>query len=154
MGEFIDYYPHELSGGMKQRVAMARSLALGCKVLLMDEPFGALDEQTRMQVSHELIRIHQRVKGTILFVTHSIEEAITLSDRVIVMSARPGKVIDVISIPFPRPRSTEVRKSAEFNSLRERLWEIISSQWGGVPHLVDGELNCSGALSALEGSRE
>jgi NitT/TauT family transport system ATP-binding protein len=129
LGKFLNFYPHELSGGMKQRVAIARSLALGCRVLLMDEPFGALDEQTRMQMGDELIRIHQRVHGCVVLVTHSISEAITLSDRIIVMSARPGKVLDIVPVDLPRLRGAEVRKDLQFNQIHEHVWELLSSQW-------------------------
>jgi NitT/TauT family transport system ATP-binding protein len=129
LSKFLHFYPHELSGGMKQRVAMARSLALGCKLLLMDEPFGALDEQTRTHMGEELIRIQQNVRSIILFVTHSILEAITLSDRIVVMGAQPGTILDIIGVEFPRPRTAEIRKSPEFNELREQVWDLLSFQW-------------------------
>lgn len=126
---FLRYYPHQLSGGMKQRVAMARSFSLGCRLLLMDEPFGALDEQTRMHMGEELIQIQRQVRSSVLFVTHSISEAIALSDRIVVMTARPGRILEVMNVGFPRPRTAQIRKSQEFGELRERLWELLSSEW-------------------------
>ena len=118
---FDNKYPHELSGGMQQRVGIARALAIDPAVLLMDEPFGALDAQTREDMQDELLRIWAADKKTVLFVTHSIEEAIFLSDRVIIMTPRPGRILTVIDIPFARPRSETHRTLPEFAGLRHDI---------------------------------
>ena len=111
-------YPHELSGGMKQRVAIARALVNDPKALLMDEPFGALDAQTRNIMQSELLRIWEKEKKTVVFVTHSVDEAIYLADRIVILSARPGTIKDIIEIDFPRPR---IRTSQEVNMIRDRI---------------------------------
>ncbi len=118
-------YPHELSGGMKQRVSIARGLVQDPKVLLMDEPFAALDEQTRMAMGEELLRIWSETGKTVVFVTHSLTEAVYLADEVLVMSARPGRIIDRVAIPLPRPRGYGMMASAVFGELRERIWQQI-----------------------------
>jgi NitT/TauT family transport system ATP-binding protein len=115
---FETRYPHELSGGMKQRVAIARALVNHPKALLMDEPFGALDAQTRNIMQSELLRIWQEERKTVVFVTHSVDEAIYLADRIVIMSARPGRIKDIIDIPLPRPRN---RTSSEVNLIRDRI---------------------------------
>ena len=125
---FENHYPHELSGGMKQRVGLARALATEPKVLLMDEPFAALDAQTRDLMQTELLQIWERSKKTVLFVTHSIEEAAYLSDRVIVMTARPGRTKDVIQIDLPRPRDYEMRLTPKFNDIKLRIWEVLREE--------------------------
>jgi NitT/TauT family transport system ATP-binding protein len=125
---FERHYPHELSGGMKQRVGLARALATEPEVLLMDEPFAALDAQTRDLMQTELLQIWERTKKTVLFVTHSIEEAAYLSDRVIVMTARPGRTKEVVSIDLPRPRDYEMRLTPEFNELKSRIWEVLKEE--------------------------
>lgn len=125
---FANRYPHELSGGMKQRVAIARSLAYDPDVLLMDEPFGALDAQTREVLQTELLRIWETSKKTIVFITHSLDEAIYLSDRVAIMTARPGKVKEIMEIPLARPRSFEIRNSEEFVELRKRAWNVLKDE--------------------------
>ena len=118
-------YPHELSGGMKQRVSIARGLVQDPPVLLMDEPFAALDEQTRMTMGHELLRIWSMTRKTVVFITHSLTEAVYLADEVLVMSARPGKIIDRIAITLPRPRTYEMMATDTFGRLRDRIWQQI-----------------------------
>ncbi len=125
---FENQYPHELSGGMKQRVAIARALANNPDILLMDEPFGALDALTREMLQTELLRIWQKAKCTVLFVTHSISEAILLSDRVVIMSPRPGRIISDISIDLPRPRSRETLFTPEFKEYEKIMRKLIWSE--------------------------
>lgn len=123
---FADRYPHELSGGMKQRVAIARALAYDPGVLLMDEPFAALDAQTRENLQEELLHIWEKTQKTIVFVTHSIDEAVFLADRVAVMSANPGTIKEIVDINLPRPRDG-IRSSAEFGWIRHKLWELLQN---------------------------
>ncbi|MDP9292430.1 MAG: ABC transporter ATP-binding protein [Verrucomicrobiota bacterium] len=118
-------YPHELSGGMKQRVAIARALANEPPILLMDEPFGALDAMTRCKMQSHLLQIWKKVDVTILFITHDLDEAIYLSDRIMVMGANPGRVLELIENPVPRPRTQEQLLSAEFLAVKRRLDELI-----------------------------
>jgi NitT/TauT family transport system ATP-binding protein len=118
-------HPHELSGGMKQRVSIARGLVQDPPVLLMDEPFAALDEQTRMTMGDELLRIWAATGKTIIFVTHSLTEAVYLADEVIVMSARPGRIVDRLEVALPRPRTFEMMSGDTFGSLRDRIWRHI-----------------------------
>jgi NitT/TauT family transport system ATP-binding protein len=118
-------HPHELSGGMKQRVSIARGLVQDPPVLLMDEPFAALDEQTRMTMGDELLRIWATTGKTVVFVTHSLTEAVYLADEVVVMSARPGRIIDHLQVPLPRPRTYDMLSGDAFGSLRERIWRHI-----------------------------
>jgi len=125
---FEHHYPHELSGGMKQRVGIARALATDPDVLLMDEPFAALDAQTRDLMQAELLRIWRAARKTVLFVTHQIEEAVYLSDRVIVMTKRPGRLKTIIDIPLPRPREYEMRVTQEFNELKLRIWNDLKDE--------------------------
>jgi NitT/TauT family transport system ATP-binding protein len=125
---FESHYPHELSGGMKQRVGLARALATDPDVLLMDEPFAALDAQTRDVMQVELLRIWQQARKTVLFVTHQIEEAVYLSDRVIVMTKRPGRTKRIFPIPLPRPRDYEMRVSREFNDLKLEIWNELKDE--------------------------
>jgi NitT/TauT family transport system ATP-binding protein len=122
---FENSYPAELSGGMRQRVAIARALALNPDLLLMDEPFGALDEQTRFSLGEELQRIWRETGKTILLVTHSINEAIFLSDRVIVISSRPGRILADLVVDLRRPRSIETLGLAEFGHLTARVWSLL-----------------------------
>ena len=123
--KFEDSYPHELSGGMKQRVAIARALANEPRVLIMDEPFGALDSQTRAKMQAHLIEIWKKVDITILFITHDLDEAILLSDRVLVLGVNPGGMVEFIENPVPRPRSPKQITSPEFIALKARLDELI-----------------------------
>jgi len=125
---FEGRYPSELSGGMKQRVAIARALVLEPKILLMDEPFGALDEQTRIILGEELLRIQDELGQTILFVTHNIHEAVQLSDRVVVMTARPGKTKAIFSISLPRPRDPSMIASEEFARLVGEIWSTLREE--------------------------
>jgi NitT/TauT family transport system ATP-binding protein len=125
---FEDAYPGALSGGMRQRVAIARALAVEPEILLMDEPFAALDAQMRQLLQEELLTLCQEGNRTVLFVTHSLEEAILLGDRVVVMTARPGLLLDDKRVPFPRPRSIDIRDTAEFAELRAELWDHLRSQ--------------------------
>jgi NitT/TauT family transport system ATP-binding protein len=117
--------PHELSGGMRQRVSIARGLVQDPPVLLMDEPFAALDEQTRLTMGDELLRIWAATGKTIVFVTHSLSEAVYLADEVLVMSARPGRIVDRIEVALPRPRSYAQMAGVEFGRLRDRIWQQI-----------------------------
>jgi NitT/TauT family transport system ATP-binding protein len=125
---FETHYPHELSGGMKQRVGLARALATNPDVLLMDEPFAALDAQTRDLMQVELLRIWQEAKKTVLFVTHQIDEAIYLSDRVMVMTKRPGHAKRIFAINLPRPRDYEMRVTPEFNELKLEIWNALKDE--------------------------
>ena len=122
---FDQHYPHELSGGMKQRVGLARALATDPEVLLMDEPFAALDAQTRDLMQAELLRIWREACKTVLFVTHQIDEAIFLSDRVIVFSARPGRVRDSIAVDIERPRALRLKREPRFHAIEDRIWSLI-----------------------------
>lgn len=128
---FEDRYIHELSGGMRQRVAIARSLAYNPEVLLMDEPFAAVDAQTRETMQEELLRIWEKTHKTIVFITHSIEEAVFLADRVAVLSANPGAVKEIIDVDLPRPRKLgDVRNSPDFNWLSHKVWELLHNVEG------------------------
>lgn len=123
--QFANHYPYQLSGGMKQRVALARALATDPEILLMDEPFGALDAQTRIVLQEELIRIWEEEQKTVVYVTHSIEEAIMLGDRIVLMTARPGKIKSTYEVNLPRPRKIELRTTPEYNYLAQVLWEDL-----------------------------
>jgi NitT/TauT family transport system ATP-binding protein len=122
---FEDHYPHELSGGMQQRVNLARALVVDPKILLMDEPFAALDAQTREVMQEELLQIWLRAKKTVLFITHQIDEAIYLSDRVVVFSARPGRVKKVIDIDLERPRKLRIKREPRFHAIEDEIWGLI-----------------------------
>jgi NitT/TauT family transport system ATP-binding protein len=122
---FEHNYPHELSGGMQQRVNLARALVMDPKILLMDEPFAALDAQTREAMQEELLRIWKAAGKTVLFITHQIDEAIFLSDRVIVFSARPGRVRESVAVDIERPRALRLKREARFHALEDRIWTLI-----------------------------
>ena len=126
---FERYYPHQLSGGMQQRAGLARALAVEPDILLMDEPFGSLDAQTREILQDELLRIYQELPRTMVFITHSIEEAIALGDRILVMTARPGRVRELVTVDIPRPRTVEsVIAHPRFVEYRDRCWRLLREQ--------------------------
>ena len=126
LSDFENHYPHELSGGMQQRAGLARALAVNPAILLMDEPFGAVDAQTRQLLQEELLELWQRERKTVVFITHSMDEAVYLSDRVVVMTPRPGKVAEVLDVPLPRPRAAEdVRRDPKFVDLTNYIWDSL-----------------------------
>jgi len=126
LSNFANAYPHELSGGMKQRAAVARAFAVDPPVLYMDEPFGALDEQTRVALAGELMALWERTRKTVVFITHGIEEAVTLADRVVVLSAHPGTVKAIVPIDFPRPRDAiALRGDPKFGECVVRIWDLL-----------------------------
>ncbi len=133
---FEDHYPTELSGGMQQRVTLARLLANDPEVLLMDEPFAALDAMTRQVMQEELLRIHEASGKTTVFITHSIDEALILSSRIVVLSSRPGRVKAVLDNDLPSPRHVDVQLSPEYADLKRRIWELVESE---VRHHDDTE---------------
>ena len=125
---FEDAYPDAISGGMKQRAAIARALAPDPEIVLMDEPFGALDSQTRVLLQEEVVRIAAESGKTILLVTHSIDEAIFLGDRIVVMTARPGRIKAVVPVDLPRPRTPEMRESVAFRDLESHVWHLVRDE--------------------------
>ncbi|MCW2898002.1 MAG: nitrate transporter ATPase [Streptosporangiaceae bacterium] len=127
LGEFAEHYPHQLSGGMKQRANLARALVVDSEVLLLDEPFAALDAQTRELMQGELTRIWAHEKKTSLFVTHSISEAVFLADRVVVFGPRPAHIREIVTIDLPRPRHLDMKHSREFQELERKVWGLIDS---------------------------
>jgi NitT/TauT family transport system ATP-binding protein len=146
LGTFGGHRPWQLSGGMQQRVAIARALALDPAILLMDEPFGALDEMTRERMNSEVLRIWERTGTTIVFVTHSIPEAVFLSSRVVVMSARPGRITKVIDVDLPRPRNLETRESRRYFELVTEVREALRA--GGGLDVDDSSLASEGRTLA------
>jgi NitT/TauT family transport system ATP-binding protein len=122
---FEHYHPRQLSGGMRQRVNLARALAIDPEILLMDEPFAALDAQTREIMQAELLRIWERGQKTVLFVTHQIDEAVFLSDRVLVFARRPGRLQEEVTVTLPRPRTLEIKRTPEFVALVDHIWRMI-----------------------------
>jgi NitT/TauT family transport system ATP-binding protein len=134
LGDFARHHPYQLSGGMQQRVAIARALALQPAILLMDEPFGALDEMTRERMNSEVLRIWQQTGTTIVFVTHSIPEAVFLSTRVAVMSARPGRITRIVDVPLPQPRNEETREDPQYFRVVTEVREALRAGGG-----LDGE---------------
>ena len=125
LGGFENYYPRQLSGGTRQRVNLARALAIDPDILLMDEPFASLDAQTREIMQTELLRIWEQGRKTVLFVTHQIDEAVFLSDRVLVFARRPGRLQESVEITLPRPRSLELKRTPEFVAYVDRIWKLI-----------------------------
>jgi NitT/TauT family transport system ATP-binding protein len=125
--DFADFYPKELSGGMKQKVAISRALALETEILLLDEPFGDLDAQTRALMQEDMLRIRKEYGKTVLLVTHSIDEAVFLSDRVIIFSSLPGKIVKIVDVYLPN-RSPGIRSQAKFSEIRYKIWEIVRSE--------------------------
>jgi len=122
---FENYFPRQLSGGMRQRVNLARALAIDPDILLMDEPFSALDAQTREIMQTELLRIWEKGRKTVLFVTHQIDEAVFLSDRVLVLARRPGRIQETVEVALPRPRALAIKRTAEFVAYVDRIWRLI-----------------------------
>jgi NitT/TauT family transport system ATP-binding protein len=125
---FESHYPAQLSGGMRQRVALSRALIMERPVMLMDEPFASLDAQTKIVMQEELARIYEQTKKTVLFVTHAIDEAILLGDEIVVMTARPGRIKEVIAVDLPRPRTQELVNSPEFGRLYDRALHLIREE--------------------------
>jgi NitT/TauT family transport system ATP-binding protein len=152
LGAFLQHYPYQLSGGMQQRVAIARALTLEPALLLMDEPFGALDEMTRERLNDEVLRIWARTGTTVIFVTHSIPEAVFLSSKVVVMSARPGRITDVIDIDLPQPRDDATRESDRYYELVTRVRESlrgrtpVASGEGTAPAVVAPRARADGSF--------
>ena len=127
--KFAKSYPKELSGGMKQRVAIARAYTTGPEVLLMDEPFGALDAQTRAQLQENLLNTWQQAKKTCFFITHDVEEAVLLSTKVIIMSAGPGRIREIVDVHLPYPRDQETKLTPEFNELKNQIWNKVYKEY-------------------------
>ncbi|MBO9626936.1 MAG: ABC transporter ATP-binding protein [Microbacterium sp.] len=126
LSDFGGYYPAQISGGMRQRTSVARALADDGSLLLMDEPFGALDEQTRVALQQELLQIWESTSKAVMFITHSVDEALMLADRVVVMSHRPGRIIDEIEVPFGRPRDiATLRRDERYGEITDRLWTLL-----------------------------
>jgi NitT/TauT family transport system ATP-binding protein len=128
LSEFADALPKTLSGGMKQRVAIARAYAVDPSILLMDEPFGAVDALTRVRLQEQLLATWEQAKRTVVFITHDVDEAVFLANRVIVMAARPGRIAEIVDVDLPYPRNEEIRLSPQFATLRNRVWSAVHHQ--------------------------
>ncbi len=140
LSRFADYYPHQLSGGMKQRVSIARAFANDPEILLMDEPFSALDAQNKVLLQEELLRIWEEQKKTVVFITHSVDEAVFLGDRIMVMTAQPGRVKSLVPVPLARPRNLiELQKAPEFGELIHRIWSGLRDEVQRARELEDTE---------------
>jgi NitT/TauT family transport system ATP-binding protein len=126
--EFEQSYPHQLSGGMRQRANVARALTVGPDILLMDEPFAALDAQTRELMQAELLRIWAEEKRTVVFITHQIDEAVYLADKVVVLSARPGRVREIVDVNLQRPRDLHIKRTEEFGRIVDHIWSLIENE--------------------------
>jgi NitT/TauT family transport system ATP-binding protein len=126
--DFADALPRTLSGGMKQRCAIARAYAVGPSILLMDEPFGAVDALTRVRLQEQLLQTWSQEKRTVVFITHDVDEAVFLANRVVVMAARPGRIVEVVDVDLPYPRTEELRLSPAFTALRNRVWSAVYHQ--------------------------
>jgi NitT/TauT family transport system ATP-binding protein len=131
LGGFENHYPHELSGGMRQRVNLARAISIEPDILLMDEPFASLDALTREAMQQELLRIVAETRKTVLFITHQIDEAVLLADRIAVFSARPGRLMCTLDVDLPRPRSLQEKRSAKFQGIVDQVWNLIAESHGG-----------------------
>jgi NitT/TauT family transport system ATP-binding protein len=128
LGDFAEALPKTLSGGMKQRVAIARAYAVNPSILLMDEPFGAVDALTRVRLQEQLLATWSQEKRTVVFITHDVDEAVFLANRVIVMAARPGRIVEIVDVDLPYPRNEELRLSPAFTALRNRVWSAVYHQ--------------------------
>jgi NitT/TauT family transport system ATP-binding protein len=127
--QFRDFYPYQLSGGMKQRLSVARAFITNPEILLMDEPFAALDEQNKMLLQQELGKLWEEFRSTVVFITHSLDEAVLLGDRVLVMSSAPGHLKQAFDIPFARPRDLlDLRQTNQFNDLTRQMWELLRNE--------------------------
>jgi NitT/TauT family transport system ATP-binding protein len=128
LGQFAEALPKTLSGGMKQRVAIARAYAVNPSILLMDEPFGAVDALTRVRLQEQLLATWSQEKRTVVFITHDVDEAVFLANRVVVMAARPGRIVEIVDVDLPYPRTEELRLSPAFTALRNRVWSAVYHQ--------------------------
>lgn len=133
LSKFADAYPKELSGGMKQRVAIARAYAVNPKVLLMDEPFGALDAQTRAQLQTDLLKTWEEQKKTCFFITHDVDEAVLLAQRVVIMSARPGRIKEIVDVDIPYPRTQATKLDPKFSEIKNYIWEKVYTEYLETP---------------------